>query len=39
MLNAERVRALIKKLSPDERKAAVYDLALLARAAREMKET
>ena len=39
VLNAERVRAMVRKLSPDERKAAVHGLALLARAAREIKET
>jgi len=37
--NVERVRALIKKLSLAERKAAVRGLELLARAAREIKET
>lgn len=35
VLNAERVRALLKKLTRAERKAAVHGLALLARAARE----
>jgi DNA-binding MarR family transcriptional regulator len=39
VLNAERVRALMKNLTPGERKAAVKGLALLARAAREMKDT
>jgi MarR family transcriptional regulator, organic hydroperoxide resistance regulator len=39
VLNAERVRALIKRLTPAERKAAVRGLSLLARAAREIKET
>lgn len=39
VLNADRVRALMKKLNPDERKAAVRGLALLARAARAIKET
>jgi DNA-binding MarR family transcriptional regulator len=39
VLNAERVHALMKKLTPAERKAAVRGLALLARAAREIKET
>ena len=39
VLNAERVRALIERLTPSERKAAVRGLSLLARAAREMKET
>ena len=34
VLDAERVRALLDKLKPDERKAAVRGLALLARAAR-----
>jgi DNA-binding MarR family transcriptional regulator len=39
VLNTERVRALIKRLTPAERKAAVRGLSLLARAAREIKET
>jgi len=39
VLDVERVRALITKLSLAERKAAVRGLALLARAAREIKET
>ncbi|HKP36928.1 MAG TPA: MarR family transcriptional regulator [Pyrinomonadaceae bacterium] len=38
VLNAERVRELIAKLTPAERKAAVRGLGLLARAAREIKE-
>jgi DNA-binding MarR family transcriptional regulator len=38
VLNAERVQALLDKLQPDERKAAVRGLALLARAARKLKE-
>ena len=38
VLNAERVRALVKKLTPAERKAAVHGLGLLARAAREIEE-
>jgi DNA-binding MarR family transcriptional regulator len=37
VLNAARVRAVIKKLTPAERKAAVRGLELLARAARELK--
>jgi MarR family transcriptional regulator, organic hydroperoxide resistance regulator len=39
VLNAERVSAMMKKLTPAERKAAVRGLGLLARAAREIKET
>lgn len=39
VLNAERVRALMKKLTRDEQKAAVKGLALLARAAREIRNT
>ena len=39
VLNTERVRALMKRLTPAERKAAVRGLSLLARAAREIKET
>lgn len=41
VLNAERVRALLKKLKPEERKAALRGLALLAQAARRLnaKET
>lgn len=38
VLNAERVRAMLSKLKPDERKAAVRGLALLARAARKLNE-
>lgn len=38
VLNAERVQALLDKLNPDERKAAVSGLALLARAARKLNE-
>jgi DNA-binding MarR family transcriptional regulator len=38
VLNTERLRALVKKLNSQERKAAVRGLALLARAARELKE-
>ena len=38
VLNAERVQALLDKLQPDERKAAVRGLALLARAARKLNE-
>lgn len=38
VLNFERVAALMQKLTRDERKAAVDGLALLARAARELKE-
>jgi DNA-binding MarR family transcriptional regulator len=38
VLNAERVRALVKKLTPAERKAAVHGLGRLARAAREIEE-
>lgn len=36
VLDAERVRALLNKLKPDERKAAVRGLALLAQAARRL---
>jgi DNA-binding MarR family transcriptional regulator len=36
VLNAERVRILLKKLKPAERKAALNGLALLARAARRL---
>ena len=39
VLNAERVQALLSKLKPDERKAAIRGLALLAKAARQIKET
>lgn len=38
VLSAERVRALLKQLNPDERKAAIRGLALLAQAARQLKE-
>ena len=38
VLNAERVRAVLKKLKPAERKAALHGLALLARAARRLNE-
>ena len=38
VLNAERVRALLTKLKPEERKAAVRGLALLAKAARQLKD-
>lgn len=37
VLNGERVQALLDKLKPDERKAAVRGLALLAQAARKLK--
>jgi MarR family transcriptional regulator, organic hydroperoxide resistance regulator len=36
VLNADRVRSLLKKLTKTERKAAIEGLALLARAAREL---
>ena len=36
VLNAERVQAMLNELKPDERKAAVRGLALLARAARKL---
>ena len=36
VLDAERVRALLKQLKPDERKAAVRGLTLLAQAARQL---
>jgi DNA-binding MarR family transcriptional regulator len=36
VLNAERVQAMLNKLKPDERKAAIHGLALLARAARKL---
>ena len=36
VLNAERVRTLLSKLKPDEKKAALRGLALLAQAARKM---
>lgn len=39
VLNADRVNELLQKLTRDERKAAVRGLSLLARAAREIKET
>jgi DNA-binding MarR family transcriptional regulator len=38
VLNAERVQSLLNKLKPEERKAAVRGLALLAEAARRLKE-
>jgi DNA-binding MarR family transcriptional regulator len=38
VLNAERVAALMQRLTRDERTAALHGLALLARAAREIKE-
>ena len=38
VLNAERVRALLNKLKPEERKAAIGGLALLAKAARDLKD-
>ena len=38
VLNSDRVAALMQKLTRDERKAAVHGLALLARAARDLKE-
>lgn len=38
VLNAERVEALLNKLKPEERKAAVRGLALLAEAARRLQE-
>lgn len=38
VLNAERVRALLRKLKPAERKAALRGLALLARAARRLND-
>jgi DNA-binding MarR family transcriptional regulator len=38
VLNAERVQALLNKLKPDERKSALRGLALLAQAARRLKE-
>ena len=38
VLDAERVRALLKQLKPDERNAAVRGLALLAEGARRLKE-
>ena len=39
VLNAKKVRALMKKLTRNERKAAVKGLSLLARAAREIRST
>ena len=39
VLNAERVQALLDGLTPDERTAAVRGLALLARAARRLKDS
>ena len=38
VLDADRVRLLMGKLTPPERKAALHGLALLARAARKLKE-
>lgn len=38
VLDGERVKALLTKLTPDERKAAIRGLALLAKAARQLKE-
>jgi DNA-binding MarR family transcriptional regulator len=38
VLNAERVRAILKKLKPAERKAALNGLVLLARAARRLND-
>jgi DNA-binding MarR family transcriptional regulator len=38
VLDAERVEAVLSKLKPDERKAAVRGLELLAKAARKLKE-
>ena len=38
VLNADRVRAVLKKLKPAERKAALRGLALLARAARRLND-
>jgi DNA-binding MarR family transcriptional regulator len=38
VLNAEKVQAVLDKLKPDERKAAVRGLVLLARAARKLNE-
>lgn len=38
VLNAERVQALLNNLKPEERKAAVRGLALLAQAARRLKD-
>ena len=38
VLNAERVEAMLNNLKPDERKAAIRGLSLLARAARKLNE-
>jgi DNA-binding MarR family transcriptional regulator len=38
VLDGERVRALLKKLKPEERKIALHGLALLAQAARKLKD-
>jgi DNA-binding MarR family transcriptional regulator len=38
VLNAERVRAMLNKLKPEERRAAVRGLAFLAEAARKLKD-
>ena len=38
VLNAERVRAMLSKLNPGERKEALHGLALLAQAARRLKD-
>jgi len=38
VLNADRIRSLLQRLTRDERQAAVRGLSLLARAAREIKE-
>ena len=38
VLNAERVRAMLSKLKPGERKEALHGLALLAQAARQLKD-
>lgn len=38
VLSAERVQALLNQLKPEERKAAIRGLALLAQAARQLKE-
>lgn len=38
VLNADRVRALLKNLKPAERKAALHGMALLARAARRLND-
>jgi DNA-binding MarR family transcriptional regulator len=39
VLDSERVRAMLVLLSPDERQAAVQGLAILAKAARQLKKT